>query len=349
MSSSLADLELLIAGLPDDQQKSIVSMVQKLVTPPPPLAPTDREIAADHRDMVRTLNKVLKPQTPSPYKGDHDADACQNFIDNQEEYYTVVQLARDQWVQYTALNFTDDAKSWWRSCGLTISCPWDDFKGAFLGFFTPPNAVAAAREALETLRQGKRTVAAYTHEFRRLRRRVPTLDDDTALHWYMKGLERDTGKEVRLRQPTTLDYAISQATLVHSILFPDGPHVSTAKEGPSPMDLDNMDIRVAINNIASQVNSMQRNGGYQANNRGYNGAPLPPKLTAEERAYLIANKGCFRCRKLGHVSPQCRAFPSQPSQQQQRPRQFNNFELSTADPGPQQTLLQSQSGKANSN
>ena len=94
MSSSVQDLEPLIAGLPDDQQKSIISMVQKLITPPPPLVPTDREIAADHRDLVRTLNKVLKPQTPSPYKGDHDADACQNFIDNQEEYYTVVQLTQ---------------------------------------------------------------------------------------------------------------------------------------------------------------------------------------------------------------------------------------------------------------
>jgi hypothetical protein len=49
------------------------------------------------------------------------------------------------------------------------------------------------------------------------------------------------------------------------------------------------------------------------------------------------------------MSPQCRTFPSQPSQQQQRPRQFNNVELPTADPGPLQTLLQSQSGKANSN
>ena len=296
---------------------------------------------------MRTLNKVLKPQTPSPYKGEHDADACQNFIDNQEEYYKVVQLDEGQWVQYTALNLTDEAKSWWRSCGLTISSSWDGFKEAFLAFFTPPNAVAAAREALETLRQGKRTVAAYTHDFRRLRRRVPTLDNDTALHWYMKGLERDTGKEVRLRQPATLEYAISQATLVHSILFPDGPTVNTTKDGPAPMELDNMDIRVAINAIASQVNFMQRNGGYQGSNKGNNSTSRPPKLTPEERAYLIANNGCFRCRKIGHISPQCRTFPSQP-QQQQRPRQFNNVEMNTAFE-PQQAAPQTQSGKANSN
>ncbi|KAG0246041.1 hypothetical protein BG011_002586, partial [Mortierella polycephala] len=119
------------------------------------------------------------------------------------------------------------------------------------------------------------------------------------------------------------------------------------KYGPSLMDLDNMDIRVAINAIASQVNPMQRNGGYQANNKGYSGTPLPPKLTAEEKAYLIANKGCFRCRKLGHIANVCRTFPSHP-QQQQRPRQFNNIEMNTAFE-PQQAAPQNQSGKANSN
>ncbi|KAF9176174.1 hypothetical protein BGZ51_001468, partial [Haplosporangium sp. Z 767] len=162
------------------------------------------------------------------------------------------------------------------------------------------------------------------------------------------GLERDTGKEVRLRQPDTLNNAITQATLIHSILFPDGPAVHAPKDGPAPMDLDNMDVRVAINALASQVNFMQRNGGYQGNNKGNNGDSRPPKLTPEERAYLMANNGCFRCRKIGHMAKQCRTFSSQP-QQQQRPRQFNNFEVPTATPEPQQAFLQSQSGKDNSN
>ena len=348
MSFDLPALRAELSGLPEEQQQAVMAMFRSVSTPPPPLVPTDREIAADHRDLVRTLNKVLKPQTPSPYKGEHDADACQNFIDNQEEYYNVVHLAEDQWVQYTALNLTDEAKSWWRSSGLRISSPWIEFKAAFLDFFTPPNAIAAAREALETLRQGKRTVAAYTHDFRRLRRRIPTLDNDTALHWYMKGLERETGKEVRLRQPTTLDYAISQATLVHSILFPDGPTVHPPKDGPAPMDLDNMDIRVALNAIASQVNSMQRSGAYQGYNKNNNGAVRPPKLTPEERTYLVANNGCFRCRKTGHISNQCRTFPSQP-QQQQRPRQFNNIDVSAPGPDYHQGVSQTQSGKDNSN
>ncbi|KAF9962954.1 hypothetical protein BGZ73_002482, partial [Actinomortierella ambigua] len=65
------------------------------------------------------------------------------------------------------------------------------------------------------------------------------------------------------------------------------------------MDIDNMDIRVAINAIATQVRQMQRNGGFQPKKYG---ATYPPKLSPQDKAYLVANGGCFRCRKLGHMA-----------------------------------------------
>jgi len=111
--TTIAALRSKIAGLPDTDQQDILRMFESVAAPAPSLS--ERELEADHRDLVRTLNKVLKPQRPSPYRGEHDADSCQNFIDNQEEYYSVVKLAQDQWVQYTALNLIDEAKSWWRS------------------------------------------------------------------------------------------------------------------------------------------------------------------------------------------------------------------------------------------
>jgi hypothetical protein len=294
---------------------------------------TEREAEADRRDLARTLNQILKPQRPEPYAGEIDADACNNFIDNQKEYFSIVGLLLDNWVKYTALNLKDDAKSWWRASGLVTTTPWPVFEEAFLAFHTPPNAVSAAREAMESLKQGKRTVALYTHEFRRLQRRVPTLDKETALHWYVKGLEANTSKEVKLRQPDSLDQAINQASLIHSILFPEYPIMSSiaSKVESTPMDIDN--LHVAINNLTTQVNYLSRN-----NNS--NNTPRPPKLTPEDKAYLIAKKGCFRCRKIGHMANQCRTFPNQ----QQQSRQFNNIEVA-----PQQASPSTQSGKATSN
>lgn len=298
-----AALRTLINTLPIDRQEAFLAVLDTI-----PVV-TERELQADQRDLARTLNKILKPQNPPPYSGAIDADACQNFIDNQEEYYTVVKLANTEWVQYTALNLTEEAKSWWRSSGLTLASPWDDFKDAFLAFHTPPNAVAAAREALESLRQGKRTVAAYTHEFRKLRRRVPTLDDGTALHWFMKGLVPDTSKEVKLRQPSSLDVAISQATLIHAILFPDGPTVSTPKNEPSPMDLDS--LHIAINNLTTKVNNLHRNNNRNTynnprnNNNTTTNTAHPAPLTQDERDHLMNTGGCLRCRQPGHFGRDC--------------------------------------------
>ena len=303
--------------------------------------PSEREIAADRRDLARTLNQVLKPQRPEPYAGEVDADACLNFIDNQKEYYTIVDLGLTHWVQYTALNLKGDAKSWWRSSGLNIATPWPTFEEAFLTFHTPPNAVAAAREAMEALKQGKRSVAVYTHEFRRLQRRVPSLDTDTALHWYVKGLEPNTSKEVKLRQPRDLDQDIHHASLIHSILFPESPTIttSTPKPDPSAMDIDN--LHIAINNLSTQVNNLTRFGN--GSNNGIHTTLRPPKLTAEDKAYLTEKGGCFRCRKIGHMANQCRAFPNQ----RQKPQHFNNVEVAATPT--QQASSQTQSGKANSN
>jgi len=336
----MEQLDVLLAGIAPARLTEIRQHVDNMVvaaavpTAAPPATLTDREILADRRDLARTLAQVLKPNRPPPYSGEIDADACNNFIDNQREYFTVVDLALPEWVQYTALNLISDAKSWWRSSGLTIHSTWAQFEEAFLAFHTPPNAVAAAREALESLKQGKRSVALYTHEFRRLLRRVPTLDKGTALHWFIKGLEPDTSKEVKLRQCTTLDQAISTATLIHSILFPNGPTV-TPKQTPTDMDIDT--LHVAINNLTAQVNYLS-----QGPNRN-NNAPRPAKLTPAEKAHLIANGGCFRCRKIGHMASNCRSFPTQ--QQHQRPRQFNNLETYA----PQQTTPRTQSGNDNSN
>ncbi|KAG0249014.1 hypothetical protein BGZ95_007732, partial [Linnemannia exigua] len=157
------------------------------------------------------------------------------------------------------------------------------------------------------------------------------------------GLESDTSKEVKLRQPSTLEIAINQATLIHSILFPNGPIVSSStttssKHDPHAMDIDN--LHIAINNLTNEVNYLAR-----GSNRGNNNTSRPPKLTAEEKAHLVANRGCFRCRKIGHMASQCRTFPSQP---QQHSRQFNNIETATTSV-PQQATPQPQQGKATSN
>ena len=183
-----------LAGLSIEKQAEIRTAAQGFYS----AEPTDFEKQAAALDLTRTLATVLKPQKPEPYEGAIDAEACFNFIENQEEYFNIVGLDETLWTKYTAVSLRDDAKAWWRSAEMTLTTPWPIFRKAFTDYHTPPNAVAAARTALENLRQNKMTVATYTHKFRRHLRLIPSMDSRSILHTYMKGLEPNTSKEVRV-------------------------------------------------------------------------------------------------------------------------------------------------------
>ena len=267
-----------------------------------------------NNDRVRTLASVLKPQKPKPYEGAIDAIACLNFIESQAEYFEIVELSTDLWVKYTVLSLTGDAKAWWRDSKLTQDTPWATFKQAFINQFTPPDTANSARRELSQLRQKKLSVAEYTAKFRRLSRLIPNLDLDTALFMYLAGLESETSKQVRLSQPSTLDEAISKATIVHSILYPIAPTAlptvpSTPIASPStaePMDIDSM--RVLINNLVALTGATTDIANIRQ--------PLH-KLNDREREQLRRAGKCFRCRKPGHISRNCRVM--------------NNMETGTGD------------------
>jgi hypothetical protein len=270
-------------------------------------------------DNARTIAHVLKPPKPEPYTGAMDADLCLNFVDSYEEYFQIIGLTNAKWVPFIVLALTLEARSWWRTSGLKLDTTWEDFKSAFTDRFTPPDAVNAARKRLASLTQGRRSVAEYTSDFRSCLRIIKNMDDGTSLFEYLRGLEKSTGREVRLRQPKDLKEAITQATIVHSILFPDGPPapqpqaIHTPTSGPTPMDVDNMRIF-----FANMTNLFASGAPPTAVNAFSQPQSFPKRLTAEERAECMRTGSCFRCRRQGHMGPDCRAFPN-------KPRRMNNI------------------------
>lgn len=247
-------------------------------------------------ELARTLASVLKPQKPEPYTGIVDAETCLNFVDSFEEYYTILSLNDKHWVSYVVLSLTQDARSWWRTSGLTLETTWTIFRETFIARFTPPDAANRARELLKALKQGRQSVAAYTNEFRRHLRLIPKMDKDDALFEYLRGLEKETSKQVRLRQPANLDAAITEATIIHTILFPDGiPQIlASPKTTPEPMAMELDNLRLELNALRQQVR------------QSYSSIP---KLSNQERDRLRLRGACFKCRKDGHMARECPAGP----------------------------------------
>ncbi|KAF9579655.1 hypothetical protein BGW38_003997 [Lunasporangiospora selenospora] len=261
----------------------------------------DHSGEAARHDLARTLAAVLKPQKPEPYKGDIDAEGCLNFLDSYEEYYTIVQLSQDLWVPYIVLALMGDARSWWRTSGLTLSTPWEEFRKTFLLRFTPPNAVTVARNKIFAIRQGTMSVAAYSNEFRRYKRLIPKLDEESALHAYLNGLDPATGIQVRLKVPATLDEAVFQATILHAILYPDGiPNPGypsqTPSQGTTPENSTKDPMAMEVDNLRLEINALRRQ---------FQGLGTLPKLTDAERKRLMARGACFKCRKDGHRASEC--------------------------------------------
>lgn len=249
---------------------------------------------SSENDTARTLAYVFKPQKPDPYTGTIDAEECLNFMDSFEEYYTILRLHSPIWVSYVVLSLTSDARSWWRTSGLTLDTPWSEFRDAFIVRFTPPDSSNKAREALRTLKQARKSVAAYTNEFRRHLRLTPSMDKGDALYSYLTGLEPETSKHVRLRQPANLDAAVMEATIVHSILFPDGvPQVRTT---PTPQPASDP-MAMEIDNLRMELNALRRQVHHQPSTL--------PRLTDADRARLMQSGACFRCREEGHMAREC--------------------------------------------
>jgi hypothetical protein len=69
-------------NLSEKEQAKVAKPLAIITIPMPNPGTFQFELKAAHRDTARTLHKILKSPTPSPYAGKIDADACHNFIDN---------------------------------------------------------------------------------------------------------------------------------------------------------------------------------------------------------------------------------------------------------------------------
>ncbi|KAF9945320.1 hypothetical protein BGZ72_001473 [Mortierella alpina] len=125
------------------------------------------------------------------------------------------------------------------------------------------------------------------------------MDAQTALYIYTTGLEPETSKEVRLRQPETMEQAVHQAAIVHAILHPHGPTTTTTPTPTTTTTWSDMEVDI----IATVLNHLERlvqtlgQQTHVANIR----RPLP-KLTPQEKARLMKIGGRYKCRRRGHMA-----------------------------------------------
>ena len=208
----------------------------------------------------------------------------------------------------------DRAKEYKESAGFAT---FDDFSRALSAKMGDPDPESKARDRLINLRQTT-SVKAYADEFHRIITHLPHRHPDDLCHDFKRGLKPKIRELLvgRITQNMTwhdirdLAYQMDDAVMSHRTdrIF---PRTTDRRDNrpDDPMELGH--VSTPRGRTPSRSQSPER--GRRFPTPGRSSAPLSstttriPKLTPEIRAHLMANNGCFRCRKenAGHTASNC--------------------------------------------
>lgn len=238
--------------------------------------------------------RMAKPDTFSA-RGSPQID---DWLFQVREYFESTRLPAADWVPFAATLLRGRASTWWRitketalNSGRTPIKTWDHFAAALRQQFRPVNTAKTARDRLVNLRQ-TRSVQDYAYHFRSIIIDIPGMTEDEKIDRFVRGLKDRIRQEVDLREPGTLDKAISLADRYDAMLFRASKNdrefrparsyapKATAAAPAAPADPDAMDI-----------DSLQQTRR----------APL----TDDERDRLRRTGRCFHCRQHGHIKANC--------------------------------------------
>ena len=109
------------------------------------------------------------------------------------------------------------ALQWWLALSSAqqeaMATP-DAMAAALRARFQPVTAARVAREQMDRLQQGSRSVNDYIADFQRLRTQLPTMAEDDALYAFERGLRRELAEKLRVQGVSSVQEAIALAARV---------------------------------------------------------------------------------------------------------------------------------------
>jgi hypothetical protein len=169
-------------------------------------------------------------RTPKPPQTDGHKPTPEHFAEAFEVYVQQkgLDLGTSAACQLAATFFRDAALDWFviheQEVAAGRAAPftsWQQMKQAFLQRFSPYDTHELARSRLDKLIQ-VRSVAEYASQFTGLMLQLPSMDEGTRIHFFVRGLKQAVRVQVALHQPQSLDAAISLAMAADTMLFGGG-------------------------------------------------------------------------------------------------------------------------------
>lgn len=304
-------INVLLAGFSVGQQPTSQPQTS---APPMPMSPFPPS----------KLPPGVKPPVPTTFDGAKKEEVT-TWLSQTRATLQLANFRMDaSTVAYAASFLTGRAAKWWKTCVATAPDhlkasggfdTFEEFANKMKSSIGVPAPETKAREQLFKLRQ-LTSVVDYGEKFVDIIKELPNRDWRDLRFDYLHGLKLDiqemlTGKidddtpweeihelarqcdELRMQQRTSR---------FHHPKFP-----STPRSGPTPMDLDNLNVKTPSRPASPASTSRHRATTPPPRRPSMllsTSAKLKP-LTPETREECRVKNLCFRCRQPGHISTNC--------------------------------------------
>ncbi|GJJ67756.1 hypothetical protein EMPS_00102 [Entomortierella parvispora] len=267
---------------------------------------------------------------PTPFNGKRDGFSVLGFLKRMTFFFDGAGIAEPRKVGVTLAFAGDEVIGWWALLNKPSDTSFKDFSELLATEFSPAkfkeHILALTMQLKMTLPLNISNVMAYITKAREYHLLLQSHYDDNKVLNDTIRTALLSGAPTQLRQMLevaivnasndTIDLLrLFKAAEEFGRIFHTGDTSLGAKAlaasgssagitDPNAMEVDN--IHIQLNNIHKQLGTLHRS----LQNRPTNGTNNPSRdrpapLTAADREYLVHNGGCFRCRELGHIGPNC--------------------------------------------
>ena len=347
--AELAKLVRQQARAAEEQQQLIAQLraspahsLQHSVAPSPQRSPQqqsrsiDAAAAAAHAPAAsqsRFSRKEPRAQDLQEYDGAAGAK-LDTWLDELSLARMLYELNAREALRFAVSRLRGAALQWWLALGSSAQDAinsTDALAAALRARFQPVTAARTAREQLDKLSQGSRSVNDYISDFQRLRTQLPSMAEEDALYAFERGLRRDLAEKLRVQGVETVQAAIAMAARVGGLT-----QAAAARPSLHQMDINDGDgsqppkeIWQALLNAMQAQNGGNGTGAKTQTHRGYTherehsggagrggrggrtgrfaprGPPTVPGVPEQVVQRRWDAKQCLRCGEGGHNSHAC--------------------------------------------
>jgi len=209
------------------------------------------------------LPSKVKISPPSNFTGTRSVNV-DAWLFEMMSYLDVCAVPDAQRLNVASSYLKDAALQWWlgqnRLPPLERPANWVTFTAALRERFQPLAASRTARAQLRALRQGKMNVAEYSNKFYTLVNLITDMGEADQIETFISGLRLDLAREVDLREPRSLQSAMTSAQKVELLLDNRNSYAPNTTPGsripnfiptlttsstssvPTPMELGNLNV-----------------------------------------------------------------------------------------------------------